>query len=94
MTTQINLGIATYSGKTWLAELTGLDKKFGFQREFINAAERNTSRSGKTGTASYIVGAGIYESQSGRTGRSYWLVGADDTVTEIDRTRVLAELGG
>lgn len=83
-TTQITLDIATAEGKTWLARITGLGGKFGIEREFINAAERNTSRSGMTGSAMYVIGAGAYESNEGRRrlGRRYWVVTQDGELKE------------
>ena len=93
MTAELNLDIATMEGKTWLAELTGTDAKFGFRREFINTVEKITSRSGKTGTASYLVGDGVYESNEGRKrlGRRYWIV-KDGEAREVDRAEALAAL--
>jgi hypothetical protein len=93
MSTELNLDIATMEGKTWLAEITGTDAKFGLQRSFVNAVEKTTSRSGKTGTASYLVGDGVYESNEGRRrlGRRYWIV-RDGQVREVNRAEALAEL--
>jgi len=90
-TTTLDLDICTPEGKTWLALISGLDQKFGFDREFINPIDRSTSGSGKTGTATYMVGNGIYESNEGRRrlGRRYWRVTAG-TITEIDRDDVVA----
>src|SRR5690554_1929736 len=75
---EIQLDICTPEGKTWLARLDGLDESFGFDREFVRAVSRDTSRSGRTGTATYLVEDGVYESNEGRRrlGRRYWLVDA------------------
>ena len=91
-------------GKTWLAELTGTDAKFGFRREFVNAVEKTTSRSGRTGTATYLVGPGVYESNEGRRrlGRRYWVVKVDETIgapgelvaVNVNRAEALAALEG
>lgn len=93
MSTEISLDVCTPEGKTWLAAVTGADPKFGFAREFVHAVSRDTSRSGKTGTATYVVDDGLYESNEGRRrlGRRYWRV-ADGTATEIDRDDVTAAL--
>lgn len=93
MSTEIALDICTPEGKTWLAAITGTDPKFGFNREFVNAVTRNTSKSGKTGNAIYVVDDGIYESNEGRRryGRRYWRVAAG-AVTEIERDEVVAAL--
>lgn len=92
-TTTLDLDICTPEGKTWLALISGVDQRFGFDREFINPIEKSTSRSGMTGTATYMVGNGIYESNEGRRryGRRYWRV-ADGVVTEIGRDDVVAAL--
>jgi len=83
---EIQLDICTPEGKTWLARLDGLDESFGFDREFVRAVSRDTSRSGRTGTATYLVEDGVYESNEGRRrlGRRYWLVDAGQ-VREIER---------
>lgn len=64
--TEIVLDICTPEGKTWLARITGPDPRWGVTREFIRAAERSTSKSGKTGFATYLVGPGVYERHEGR----------------------------
>jgi hypothetical protein len=89
----IALDVCTPEGKTWLARVTGVDETFGFARHFVNSVERETSRSGRTGTFTYVVEDGIYESNEGRRrlGRRYWRV-QDDEVTEIDRTAALEAL--
>jgi hypothetical protein len=91
----IALDVCTPEGKTWLARITGADQTFGIARDFVNAVERDTSRSGKTGTFTYVVEDGIYESNEGRRrlGRRYWRVQGDE-ITEIDRTTALEALKG
>lgn len=64
--TEIVLDICTPEGKTWLAEITGPDARWGVARQFVRAAERSTSRSGQTGQAVYLVGPGVYERHEGR----------------------------
>ncbi len=63
----VTLDVCTPEGSTWLAQLTGLNPKYTFEREFINAASNNLSNSGKTGTKTfYLVEDGIYQSREGR----------------------------
>lgn len=55
--------------KEYLAKLTGPDEKFTFQRQFVSAAERNWSRSGKGGTTVFETSdPGVYEIQEPSTG--------------------------
>ena len=88
---EITLDVCTPEGRTWLAEITGLDSKFGLSRTFVVAAERRISRSGKTGSIDYVVGPGLYESNEGRRryGRRFWRVNDDGTVDRISRNDVL-----
>ena len=78
------LDICKPEGKTWLAEVSGVGGKYGLQRDFTQPVERSTSKSGATGTATYIVTAGIWESHEGRKrlGKRYWMV-TDDEAVEI-----------
>jgi hypothetical protein len=90
-TATITLDVCTPEGKTWLALVTGVDQKFGFQRDFVGTIDKHLSGSGKTGTYIYAVEDGIYESNEGRKryGRRYWRV-QGGTVTAIDRDEALA----
>jgi hypothetical protein len=94
-TTTIRLDICTPAGdgKTWLAEVTGIDPKFGLAREFVRPVTRHTSRSGRTGWAEYVVSDGLYESHESRRrlGRRYWRV-RDGRVEQISLDELLAEL--
>ncbi len=94
MAATIQLDICTPEGKTWLARVTGVGGQFGVERDFVNAVSRNTSRSGQTGTATYVVTDGIYESNEGRKrlGRRWWQVTGDDA-QEIDQAAALAAVG-
>jgi hypothetical protein len=65
-TAEIILDLCTPEGKTWLAEITGPDPQYGVARRFLRAAERSTSRSGRTGTITYVAGPGVYERREGR----------------------------
>ena len=46
----IVLDVCTPEGNTWLARVTGSDKKFGVKRQFVNAVSSDLSKSGKTGS--------------------------------------------
>lgn len=70
-TTEVILDICTPEGKTWLARITGSDSRFGVAREFLRATERSTSRSGRTGQETYLVGPGVYERREGRRSLSH-----------------------
>jgi hypothetical protein len=93
MTATIMLDICTPEGKTWLALVTGVGGKFGIERDFVSAVSKHTSRSGMTGTATYIVDDGVYESNEGRQrlGRRYWIV-EDGEPREVERDDALAWL--
>jgi hypothetical protein len=90
---EMDLDVCTPEGKTWLARVTGLGGRFGIEREFVNTIARDTSRSGRTGTYTYMICDGVYESNEGRRryGRRYWLVKAG-VITEIDRSDLAANI--
>jgi len=90
---EMKLDVCTPEGKTWLACITGIGGPYGFQREFVNTIARDTSRSGRTGTYTYLVTDGFYESNEGRRrlGRRYWKV-QNGVITEIDRADLIAAL--
>ncbi len=96
MAAKIVLDVCTPEGKTWLAHVTGLDPKFGFQRSFVNPINRDTSRSGKTGTYTYLVDDdGLYEANEGRRsrGKSYYRV-TDGEATKISQDALIVALTG
>lgn len=90
---EIALDVCTPEGRTWLARITGRDGRFGVEREFVNAAVSNLSRSGMTGWKSYEVPDGVYESNEGRRrlGRRYWIV-KDGEAVEASRVEALKAL--
>jgi hypothetical protein len=92
----ITLDVCTPEGRTWLAEVTGVDRKYGLERVFVTAADRRLSKSGKTGSIDYTVGPGLYESNEGRRrfGRRFWRVDTDGTVHQIERGDVLDIIDG
>lgn len=81
------LDVCTPEGKTWLARLTGLDTKFGFKRDFLNTIARDTSRSGMTGTFTYLLTEeGVYQAHEGRRRLGdTWLKVTGDKVEKITR---------
>ena len=91
--TEIHLDICTPEGKTWLARITGVGGKYGLDRDFVRAVERDTSRSGRTGTTTYLVTDGVYEANEGRRklGRSYWIV-RDGAARKVSRDEAVAAL--
>lgn len=104
MTVRVSLDVCTPEGKTWMAQLTGLDPKFTFDRDFVNASSSNLSGSGKTGTKTYtLIEDGIYQPREGRRSlrhtdgrdgqgnRFYRVTG--DTVTDITEDEAIAALG-
>ena len=102
MTATITLDVCTPDGNTWLAQLTGLDPKFTFHREFVQASSKNVSRSGMTGTKTYyFLTDGIYQSREPRRslrhtdgrdgqGNRFYSVSGDQ-VTTIDLDAAVAE---
>jgi len=90
-TVEIVLDVCTPEGKTWLARITGPDQRFGVAREFISPAERNTSRSGRTGTLTYVTGPGIYERREGRHSlkhrNGFFRVTADGTIEPLESAK-------
>lgn len=60
----------TNHAKEWVAKITGLSAKFGFEREFCPVVERNWSSSGKSGTTVVLINSdGYYQVSSPSTGK-------------------------
>jgi len=74
------LTISTGSKKypSWVARITGPDKKWGFKREFINQD-----------TSTYELSDGIYNYRNGETDKVAFIVVKDGEATEIKRDEVL-----
>lgn len=91
---EVVLGFSVYAGRTYAARITGRDQRYGLAREFVPAASRHRSKSGRTGSNSYLLEPGVYElSDQGR--RRYVVVGTDGTVTRLtDAAAALAALEG
>jgi len=59
-------------GKEWVAEITGRDPKYKFQREFLQPVSRDWSYSGKTGVTSFELEPGrVYEVNEPWKGRRF-----------------------
>ena len=90
---QIDLDVCTYKGNTSLARLTATwPERAGTFERFT---ERNTSASGKTGTYTYHVPDGAYESNEprlGHAGRCWWIV-ADGVPVKVTKAEALATVG-
>jgi hypothetical protein len=96
---EIVLDVCTPEGRTWLARITGPDDTFGVARDFVRATERNTSRSGMTGQATYVVGPGVYERREGRRrlagNNGFFRVTEDGDVVDLpDAKAALAAVQG
>lgn len=93
----LHLDVCTPEGKTWCAQLHGRDKSApgGLARTFVRMIESNTSRSGMTGSYTYELDDGVYETNEGRRSlprqRRFWIV-TDGKATETDRAGALAHL--
>lgn len=49
-------------GKEWVAEIVGRHPKYNFERRFLTPIARDWSRSGKTGTTTFLLEEGkVYE---------------------------------
>lgn len=54
------------ASKPWVAEITGTDETYIFARDFLPVAERDFSRSGKTGSYVFeIPDEGLFEDSTG-----------------------------
>ena len=64
----VSLTLHRYFGaKAWVAEITGVDPRYGLARSFLRASERSSSRSGATGDATYdIERPGLYQVGGGK----------------------------
>ena len=71
----ITLNHQPSGGKEWVAEIVGIDSKFGFKREFLNPTEKNWSSSGRTGETVYQIEENkIYEYNEPWKGRGFFTV--------------------
>jgi len=85
---KVKLAHYTSSGRDWVAEITDIDEKYGFKREFLNA-EKDWSSSGKTGWSYYELENGkVYEVNEPYKGRWFFQVTNGECV-EISKEDVL-----
>jgi hypothetical protein len=76
-------------GREWIAEITGLDPKYLFKREFLPVFDRDWSSSGKTGTTKFKLDEGkIYEVNEPWKGRRYIKV-ENGEIKRLDKEDVL-----
>lgn len=81
------LSFSDFAGKTWMARLKSRDPKYSYTREFISG-KRDSSKSGRTGTFTYMLEPGLYE-ECERGERSYRLVWVRDVAgTRQDGTEI------
>ena len=79
-------------GTAYVARITGLHPRYKFAREFVPAAEKNRSWSGKNGTnVYYVTEDGIYEKAYGSE-REYFIV-ENGVARQIDIGTALALAG-
>lgn len=74
-------------GKTWLAEITGLDTKYGIKRDFLRESDIRRSSSRKTGTNYYFLRKdGYYEYNEAWKDRGFFRIidGKYENVTRDD----------
>ncbi len=75
-TVTVRLAHYVSNGRDWVAELVGVDPKYGFKREFLDC-EKDWSSSGKTGNSFYELENGkVYEINEPYKGR--WIVKVED----------------
>lgn len=95
MSAEINLDVCTPEGKTWLACIVGTGGKYGLERDFMHRVGTSLSRSGRTGTVTFLVDDGVYEANEGRRklGRSFYVV-REGVARVVDRDEAVKEFEG
>ena len=79
-------------GKEWVAEITGRDPKYKFQREFLQPVSRDWSYSGKTGDTSFELEPGkVYEVNEPWKGRRFVEV-QNGEIKTLDTEEVLSRI--
>lgn len=76
-------------GKTWVAAITGTDRKFGLKRDWCSMQSKEEEK------AAYVLDDGIYECQDGKEPyprRIFEVRG--DSATMLTMAQLLAKLGG
>jgi hypothetical protein len=83
--------------RCWVARITGLDKRYGFRREFIRG-QTDYSQANSIGSRGvfiwyHLADSGLYEikaPQSWRSSRRYFARVVDNRVVEISRERAVS----
>jgi hypothetical protein len=79
-------------GKEWVAEITGRDPKYKFQREFLQPVSRDWSSSGKTGFTSFELEPGkVYEVNEPWKGRRFVEI-QNGEIKTLDTEEVLSKI--
>ena len=85
--TTIKLSFGSKKYKSWVAEITGKDAKYGFARKFLNTDDRET--------AEVTLANGVYQINGQGAADFYdkaFIVVKDGQVTEIEEAEVMAAI--
>ena len=85
--TTIKLSFGSKKYKSWVAEITGQDAKYGFSRKFLNTDDRET--------AEVTLANGVYQINGQGASDFYekaYIIVKDGEVTEIEKSEVLAAI--
>ena len=85
--TTIKLSFGSKKYKSWVAEITGQDAKYGFARKFINLDDRETDE--------VTLANGVYQINGQGASDFYekaFIVVKDGEVTEIEESEVMAAI--
>ena len=85
--TTIKLSFGSKKYKSWVAEITGQDTKYGFARKFLNIDDRET--------AEVTLANGVYQINGQGASDFYdkaFIVVKDGEVTEIEEAEVMAAI--
>ena len=85
--TTIKLSFGSKKYKSWVAEITGQDAKYGFARKFLNIDDRET--------AEVTLANGVYQINGQGASDFYdkaYIIVKDGEVTEIEESEVMAAI--
>ena len=85
--TTIKLSFGSKKYKSWVAEITGKDAKYGFARKFLNINDRET--------AEVTLANGVYQINGQGASDFYdkaYIIVKDGEVTEIEESEVMAAI--
>lgn len=85
--TTIKLSFGSKKYKSWVAEITGQDAKYGFARKFLNTDDRET--------AEVSLANGVYQINGQGASDFYekaFIIVKDGEVTEIEESEVMAAI--